>query len=289
MFVIRPLPSSSIRGVQQSGRRPAAGSPDRRVGAAGPLRADADSSKGGPQLRCRQVGCRDRQGTRPFREHCGVLRPRGRPEARRASAGRARVAIGVAPRVHSPSFCVSGRESPTASFRARRSEPRIPFSRVALTPAAEAGLTALDDIARSRVASPAAAAKAGKHGGDVRVAVEPVPELGASGGADPLAAGAARSAYRPRRRRSRPRGPDEDAAGLGHAARHRAPARGRRPRNRSTTGSRPYPGRLYQATRQSTKGEEEQEDSTGNNMKNGTGTRDGTSKPGAGPPRPGST
>ena len=148
MFVIRPLPSSSIRGVQQSGRRPAAGSPDRRVGVAGPLRADADSSRGGPQLRCRQVGCRDRQGTRPFREHCGVLRPRGRPEARRASAGRARVAIGVAPRVHSPSFCVSGRESPTASFRARRSEPRIPFSRVALTPAAEAGLTALDDIAR---------------------------------------------------------------------------------------------------------------------------------------------
>ena len=106
----------------------------------------------------------------------------------------------------------------------------------------------------------------------------------------PAATRAGQPASTPAKRKPADHSPDRPGASARSAQRGRDPRC--HPRHQWTSTAKQVndnPGRLYQATRQSTKGEEEQEDSTGNNMKNGTGTRDGTSKPGAGPPRPGST
>ena len=128
-------------------------------------------------------------------------------------------------------------------------------------PAGDAGLAALDDVARTRVASAAAAALAANtrdtYASQWNRFCAWCEERG---GADPLAAGAARvAAYlaergrdpqavdgaglgggdRGRIPRRRAGGPDEDVAGCGHAARNRPPARrgarGRAPPGRRST------------------------------------------------------
>ena len=126
-------------------------------------------------------------------------------------------------------------------------------------PAGDAPLAALDDVARSRVASAAAAALAGNTRATYASQWNRFAAWCEERGADPLAADPAQvAAYlaeraetrklvdgaglgggdRGRRALGRAGGPDEDAAGRRHAARHRAPAR-RRPRGGAPPGRRP--------------------------------------------------